>query len=98
MSPIAIPLSTPGKNRNKTFLASFPKHNNIYLFHKNIKSDTFLMKWSPNEIPVKLAQRSAKKEMIFVIKREVGSKQNGFKIVKFEVLKASMVKLVLRKK
>ena len=55
------------------------------------------MKWSPNEIPVKLAQRSAKKEMIFVIKREVGSKQNGFKIVKFEVLKASMVKLVLRK-
>ena len=28
---------------------------------KNIESDTFSLKWSPNEIPVKLAQKSAKK-------------------------------------
>ena len=30
VSPIAMPLSTPGKTRIKMFLASFPKYNNIY--------------------------------------------------------------------
>ena len=46
---------------------------------------------------MKLAQRSAKNEKRFVIRREVGSKQNGFKIIKFEVGKVWMVKIVQRK-
>ena len=46
---------------------------------------------------MKLAQRSAKNEKRFVIRREVGSKQNGLKIIKFEVGKVWMVKIVQRK-
>ena len=46
---------------------------------------------------MKLAQRSAKNEKRFVIRREVGSKQNGLKIIKFEVGKVWMVKLIQRK-